>query len=248
MLPPLLFNILSGVSRWVTKWVELASLKTEHNKSFVFLFLGQSFYRLNHCLTHAFFIIERPTVESSLRKKFDTLEQSRSLFLSALNANSEKQLCFKPTAQSWSMLEVLHHLVLVEQKSLRFVETRGREMLASPPLGWQASVKSFMLTFFLRTPLKFKAPSERVLPSLGFSLGELSEQWLQTRHGFEQLLEKITIQSMHRPIYIHPFAGVFNISQMLLFVQEHFNHHLKQINRIRKCKDFPKGKEYAQPR
>jgi uncharacterized damage-inducible protein DinB len=91
-----------------------------------------------------------------------------------------------------------------------------------------------LLKWTLLSPLKFKSPPQINMrndqPVLG--LAELREAWRQSRADLRELLEANEESLRHRLPYRHPYAGRMTLRQMLIFFNDHFAHHERQINRI----------------
>lgn len=176
---------------------------------------------------------------AALSKPFERLEQSRSELAKRLLQYSPVQLQFRPAPQTWSLTEIVHHLVLAEHFAAAYIERKLGSPVALRQLSWHAGFRSFLLTCAMRSPLRFKAPTPLVLPSPNLALSDLQGQWQELREKWLVLLERVTPEMLNLPLYRHPVAGLLTISQAVRFQQEHFNHHLQQINRILQARDFP---------
>ncbi|HEY5919711.1 MAG TPA: hypothetical protein VIU13_19965, partial [Chryseolinea sp.] len=63
-------------------------------------------------------------------------------------------------------------------------------------------------------------------------LEELERRWTLIRMELRQFLDTIEATNMRKLIYKHPVAGRFNVIQCLMFMREHYHHHLPQIKRL----------------
>ncbi len=52
-------------------------------------------------------------------------------------------------------------------------------------------------------------------------------------------LEQADESDLRRPAFKHPVAGPLDLSEAMLFLVRHFDHHLRQAGRIRRSPTFP---------
>jgi hypothetical protein len=81
--------------------------------------------------------------------------------------------------------------------------------------------------------LKYRAPRHLVenTPDT-LPLEELTVQWNFSRNELKHFLDALQEKDIHKLIYKHPVAGRFDVVQCLIFMREHFHHHLPQIKRL----------------
>jgi hypothetical protein len=171
---------------------------------------------------------------SHLNESFARLENARLQLHAKLRACPAPQLQLRRAPQSWSINEILHHLVLAEGFAVSYLAKKLERFSSLKKTSWSAGLRSFILKWALRSPLKFKAPSPLVLPAPGLALEDLHEQWESGRRTLQNLLGRITPEMAQLALYRHPVAGLLTVVQMLTFMQEHFDHHLHQIEKILK--------------
>ena len=178
-------------------------------------------------------------MDAKLEKIFERLEKERIRLFNSLNSLTESQFRHKPAPGKWSIGEIVHHLLLSEQGSYRYM-TRKNQAESLPRLGLPAAFRSAALTASLRLPLKYKAPNvASIQPSGEASWDTLKEDWEETRKNLREFIDALPRERMKAAIYRHPYAGYFTVYQTLKFFEEHFQHHLKQIERIRAADGFP---------
>lgn len=184
--------------------------------------------------------IQTKAISPRIEKQFRLLDKKLNLLLEELKDYSDSQLNRKPGAEKWSVIQVMHHLLLAETGSYNYLQ---KKMSFNPDLG-KAGVKSWFrktgLKFFLWAPFKWKAPvaiGEENLPeNAGF--WDTAKQWKEQRELLRNLLQKLPAETFKKEAYKHPMAGRMDITGMLSFFEWHFNRHHKQIKRI--VKDYPK--------
>ena len=168
-----------------------------------------------------------------LRQQFDQLENDRINLLNRLGEYSEDILNQKPGLEKWSVNQILIHLLTSEKLTLNYLKKKSLGINTLKDSGLLAEAKLSLLKISQRLPLRFKAPKflKQNTPD-PLSLPELTNQWNNSRNELLNFLESIGEENLRKLIYKHPVAGRFNVSQCLVFLREHFHHHLPQVRRI----------------
>lgn len=139
----------------------------------------------------------------------------------------------KPADNGWSALQVIFHLILVDENSLAYV----RKKLSFNPVlkkaGIGASLRSILLLVTLYSPIKFKAPkaaSSELIPETG-DFEEAKARWRKIRSEWTDFFAQMPADLAEKAAYRHPRAGRLNWLQMLRFLSAHFERHRRQIRR-----------------
>ncbi len=173
---------------------------------------------------------------SQLQTAFEHLEQKKNILFQDLEKLENEQLGFHLVADSWSVLQVVEHIFLVEKSTVhtisknpieRKMQKNLRELIGSA-IGW--------LVF--RFGLKVKTPSKDFEPQGNIPLSDLQQQWEETRTTLTGILETITEEKRDFTIFRHPISGPLDASETLLLLTQHYDHHLRQIKRIRQSEKF----------
>ncbi len=93
----------------------------------------------------------------------------------------------------------------------------------------------------LKLGVRVRVPVRGVAPQVGISLSELQEQWGETRIALKACLNRFTERTVQHTVARHPIGGPLNAVQTLLFLTRHFDHHMRQIDRIQRAVGFPTG-------
>ncbi|MDQ7054757.1 MAG: DinB family protein [candidate division KSB1 bacterium] len=173
-----------------------------------------------------------------LQRRFDRLEKTRTDFLRRVQSLHPEQRAFSPNDRSWSLLQVIEHLIISEEQTIRIVE----KQLANPKLPnrgrWHAPIRMATMKLVMRLPLKFKIPTDRVAPSPSPDFAQLKSRWDTVRQQMQRTLKSVQEPQLHLPVFRHPFFGHMDVGQVVLFLQEHFDHHMQQARRIFKAGRF----------
>ncbi|MBC7788643.1 MAG: DinB family protein [Anaerolineae bacterium] len=176
---------------------------------------------------------------TDFRDRLTLLEQRREVLLREASALTEAQLTFKPMQGAWSILQVIEHLLLVEGGIVERVTTR-------PPRAVRPRVRDRLgyaaVWVALAYGMRIKAPIQSVMPSKGITLSEAAEQWRVMLRSLSEHLATVRDDSLKLTVFKHPIGGPMTLAEALLFITRHFDHHLRQIARIRSSAGFPKTK------
>ncbi|MDH4090605.1 MAG: DinB family protein [Cyclobacteriaceae bacterium] len=172
-------------------------------------------------------------MNTKLQYRFDQLEEDRIRLLDALSKYPETRFDYKSEPTRWSINQILIHLLTSEQLTLAYLKKKSLGINQLRNSGPIESVKITLLTIFQRMPFKFKAPTlvAQHTPN-PVPLRDLAERWSLSRIELKQFLESIHANNVHKLIFKHPVAGRFDAVQCLIFMREHFRHHVPQINRL----------------
>ena len=106
----------------------------------------------------------------------------------------------------------------------------GVDQLANS--GILEELKMIVLKISQRLPLRFRAPELVVKNTPApVPLPELVTRWNDSRIEFKGFLDTVKEENLGKLIYKHPIAGRLNVIQCVIFLHEHFLHHLPQIKR-----------------
>ncbi len=167
-----------------------------------------------------------------LRKNERYDAQVRQLF-DTLAPYPDDQLNRKPAAGGWSAIQTLHHLILTEEVSLRYVHKKLSFGPVTEKVDFGTQWRSFWLSAYLWSPLKFKAPDmvgDTHLPVFA-TLAETRTRWEQTRQAWAQYLTDLPDELLDKQVYKQPVAGRLGWLQTLQFFESHFRRHRKQALR-----------------
>ena len=165
-------------------------------------------------------------------RTFRMLEVQRAELLGEFAAWSPRRLCFRPSPDVWSVVEVLDHIVRAETGTINDV----RIGLRNPHvLGKEERPGIAALDRALRSDQRFKVPAGAVAiyPDSQVSLSEVAGRWEQARRELRSLLETLSPSDVQCGIFCHPFAGWMTVADVLDHFSAHLHHHGFQLARLR---------------
>ncbi|MEQ8703575.1 MAG: DinB family protein [Phaeodactylibacter sp.] len=168
--------------------------------------------------------------------QLDQLDQELSRLFRQLERYDNAPLNQQPTDGGWTVLQVLHHLILAEEASVGYIQKKLSFNPVLEKAGFRAAWRLFVVDFYFRMPLKFKAPKgvdREALPEHA-DFESTKAQWESQRRALRKYLSHLPDAQFDRELYKHPFAGKMSLRQMLQFFGMHIKRHQSQINRVLK--------------
>lgn len=172
------------------------------------------------------------------RKLFDRIESRRRELLAEADRLGAEQLTFRPEPNAWSTLDVLEHLVKVEEAIAERVRVREPRSLREAARA-KAALAAMRLVFGLRR--RVKVPVQGILPLGGVTLTDLVNRWESAQATLRTKLEAFGPGHWSRPMMRHPLIGLLTPSEGLTFIHWHMAHHRRQIARIRRVAGYPRS-------
>ena len=171
------------------------------------------------------------------------LESSRLNLISFLDDQDKKALTFKVDKDKWSPLQICFHVIKSEQ--LTFL-TLNKNLQLKDNLkksGFADIIRDASLSFILKSKIKIKAPALVAKPPENYDLPELIKKWETIRTSIKNYLEVFPEKYLKREIFNHPIVGWLNLAQTLNFLQNHLDHHVRQIlSRVGEYKNLNSNK------
>jgi hypothetical protein len=164
-----------------------------------------------------------------LKQKFDALEEQRRALFDRLAREDDARLRYHPASSSWSMLQVVEHLVLVEGLVMKTMLRAERPIVRRR---WWHRIGAWLVSIVLGRGIRVPAPSKKVVPLTDSPLHESGAKWDELRRQLRAFLDQTTSESARQLGFRHPVSGPLDIPSSLDFIRSHFDHHLRQIGRI----------------
>jgi hypothetical protein len=176
-------------------------------------------------------------MQQGLKRRLDGMDEWRDALVGRLSGQSQERLAFRPGGKGWCALDVVQHLVLVEEGVLGY----ARKKLQGPPqaVSLVDRAKLISLVLVLKSPVRFRAPAPQVVPAETFPLPELEARWKNVREGFRELLGSLPEERLSALLFRHPLGGPLDAAGTLTFLDEHARHHDAQLRRIWRAPGCP---------
>ena len=164
-------------------------------------------------------------------KLFSRLQNGHTELISELDRIETQILETSPGRGKWSVTKVMYHLNSAEGLSVIYVSKKRLGATQLKPTGAEAQLRLIIAWISFHLPFKYNAP--QLLGDIPdhVNYSEVKQAWLKTRSDLAALLESLSDDELHKPIFRQPFFGRWNIFQMLWFMQIHFRRHRLQMMR-----------------
>lgn len=154
-------------------------------------------------------------------------------FFNELAPVNDEALNRIPADGGWSAMQVLHHLILVEQNALAYVRKKLSYQPVLEKSGLLTALRMALLRVALISPIKFKAPrsaaAERIPEAANFA--DTRALWDKARADWTAFLEQMPDELNEKAVFKHPRAGRLSWVQTLEFLAGHFARHQRQVRR-----------------
>ncbi len=152
-------------------------------------------------------------------------KQIREDLLNSFQGISDEQLNQSIDGSDWTIMQVLHHLYLMEitvTKAIQATLTQGEKQ----------EVDSKPIQFTVDRSRKVSAPPF-VEPTTDFmTASKITMMLEQSRNDFLKLLAGTSEDALKEKAYPHPVFGLMRLDQWVPFVGYHEKRHLEQINEL----------------
>ncbi|MBS1622408.1 MAG: DinB family protein [Bacteroidetes bacterium] len=166
---------------------------------------------------------------AKLSDRIDALEQKRVAMFEKLTAYDHETLNRKPSAEAWSAIQTLEHMMTVEMAATSYVKKKALDKTSARKTGIKQWFRSLMLDSYLRSPKKFPAPSSVVPVLTQASLHEIRGQWDTVRLDMRNAIKDMPEELLSHGWFKHPAVGMLNFKQMLTFMEAHYDRHENQV-------------------
>lgn len=164
---------------------------------------------------------------------FDSAEREKNRLIVHVSTLSLEDYFRIPAPGKWSVAQIMTHLVITEQLSLRYMKKKSLGINEVKDSGIMHEARFWLYKGVMKLPIKLKAP-KTILDNTpeAWPLSELKVHWGNLRNDLETFLSTIKEDHIHRMIYKHAFAGRLDVIQAIHFFIAHIHHHRPQIERI----------------
>lgn len=155
------------------------------------------------------------------------LDHQRGMLLDGLEALDIAVLQAKPRPGTWSILEIVEHVVVAESVILLGLPSRAELLARSRTL--EHRLKYLLVLLILKGRIPVRVPSRRMLPTGQRSLPELRDTWDGHVRWLRTLAEEADEEVLGEAFFIHPVAGPLTLAQALRLDLLHLQTHRRQI-------------------
>jgi hypothetical protein len=171
-------------------------------------------------------------VRSDLQQRLERLEATRAGVVSRIEPVERASLNRPRADGGWSVLQVLHHVIVAEAGTLRYISKKMLAGMSLPRAGLVSRLRQLTLQAALVSPFRFQAPGVTADVPAEVDPAELLGRWEETRRGWRKLLDEFPEEILDRMVFRHGLVGLMGLRDTLDFLQGHLDHHVRQVERL----------------
>jgi DinB superfamily len=175
------------------------------------------------------------TLHPELQKAMVLTDADRQRIRDCVQGFTQSQIDYKLTPETWSVGEVLHHLILIEVSISKLFNKLIKEN--QRVIGASDAMRIEAMTYGAAGPQQ--AP-EFGIPTHGRLFDDLLIELAATRKRTTQTLAKYTGDDPSELRWTHHRFGDMGMAHWARFIGVHEGHHLRQIERIMATRGFPR--------
>jgi hypothetical protein len=170
-----------------------------------------------------------------IREVVEQLDAARSRLLASVAALSDRDVGFSPSADRWSIGEILHHLRLIEESAVRVIQklVEKAEKSGVGPDPGDGSVLHSLDRFNIEASADRLSAPVSMVPARGIPVGELLRGLAGSRAALMKALDECSQFDMAEILFPHPVVGKIDVYQWALFVAQHEERHRRQIETVK---------------
>lgn len=171
------------------------------------------------------------STRKDLLKEFEKMESERLAIVQKMKTHPIAKLDQKPSADAWSVSEVVLHLVVAETASYNYMKKK-LELGGHSKAKASAGIKQWLLSLAISLPIKFKAPKiAEIKEGSNITFDEAEKQWTAIRNAMRSEYNTIDETIIDNELFKHPSAGKLSAMHSVRFMRQHMNRHIKQMER-----------------
>ena len=170
------------------------------------------------------------------------LDQARQALLESVAGLSQEEYDARPAGGGWSVGEVLHHVVLIEQGVARLVAgalDKALEAGLAPDASPEASVLDAAAHFPVEDRSTRREAPSFVHPTHGLSREEIGQALSAAREALREAMSRGSAYDLGGVAVPHPLFGPLTLYQWLLVTAAHERRHTAQIRELREALPSP---------
>ena len=169
-----------------------------------------------------------------LNDSIDVINTQLEISFGIYSAIDAEELNHVPDPRSWSIIQILNHLYISEQLTIRYLEYKKQSGAFIPDFNLKNRINTFILYIAFISPFKYKAPESNGLntPSNIGDIESLFEIFMTQRMKLKNFIDQIPEEAVKKAWFKHPYAGRMDLIRMLWFFRFHFKRHHKQILKL----------------
>ena len=173
------------------------------------------------------------------------LAESRERLVLAVEGLSDEQRSFQPAQDRWSIADCVEHIIVVETSVLRNIQ---QVLQSAPQPERQNEAQGKEQVILERVPARerrVKGPEEAMPQGRWPDFEDLMRQFEATRERSVRF-SAVTQADLRNHFFPHPFLGLLDCYQWLLFLSAHCERHVRQMEEVKAYAGYPRRQQAEQ--
>jgi hypothetical protein len=167
------------------------------------------------------------------------LEETEDALKETVKGLSDDQMSYSPDAESWSVAQIMEHIIIVEGALKGMLEAKLQEE-ATPDRKDEVQMTDDEILAFITNRGQKIQTQDQFQPSGKFTASD--EAWEAFDDQREDIVDWLKDSDADLRNYINEFPfGKIDAYQTVLFMAGHTERHTKQIEEIKNNPDFPES-------
>jgi len=180
------------------------------------------------------------TINDSKDSLLSAFQEADSKLLKDVNGLSDKQLNFKPNAESWSIAQCMIHIARTEAMLLAMTQNLIKQPANPEKKAALKGADEDVLKMMQDRSHKVKA-SEDLQPELGnYRLSDVLDSLKEQRARTLTFIDQTSLEDLRNHLTLTPAQEYADAYRMVLYIAGHSLRHTLQIEEVKASPDFPK--------
>lgn len=160
------------------------------------------------------------------------MEEAKNAIFRTLLKYDEEFLNRSPSEGKWSIIQILYHTIDVETQTLNYIKKKTLSPDKLEKAGIKEKLKSKILNFYLKAPMKWKAPAILNETPEKESLKNIQKSFDDIRSSWANFIREMPEDWADKKVFRHPISGRLDMYMTLEFLELHTKRHFGQIQTI----------------
>jgi uncharacterized damage-inducible protein DinB len=169
--------------------------------------------------------------EPEYLSQFERLEDERRRLLFDLSQWPTAHLNFRPAPGTWSVVEVLDHVVRAEAGTIADVR-KGLDIPHALGSEDRPGITALRRALLSDNTFQVPAGAGAIIPDAQTTFAEVINRWEEARRELRSILETLDPAQLGCGVFQHPFAGWMTVTDVLDHLSDHLHHHRFQLSRL----------------
>ena len=169
-------------------------------------------------------------MKDKIDSNYEILESLKVSLIRNITNLSQEQLRNRPSPGSWNLIELVTHLMYVENYALNQLKDHLGKKIKKSVID---RIRFFVVRRILSLNIKVKVPIKAVDPSdCDTHLEKTFSKWTQCRLDLRKIINNFSNDDFKYCYFYHPYAGRFTLNDGLIFLIDHWRHHQRQLDNL----------------